>query len=276
MKTKCIASIVLAAGIGLLANASEMRTWTSTSGTTTEATFEKYEMGFIHLKLENGRVLKVNRNQLSDSDWRFVEKLDPDFRIVRVKLGESSAKVRRKGQKEMARSETVSYWYTNDGTLEIRRAEGLIAAIPFKDSMLNPFIKHSTSHDFVIAQHSVTTNGTSITFASWTAEAPFDDPQAKMARQFNNQRGVPYNLKVVTNFDAMVKAGRGSDVMPQFVFLTFDSNHPYKLDSSRQHALELLEADPAFQRFKHLKAVDAASDSGEGALDGYKTFERAK
>ena len=215
MKTKCIASIVLAAGIGLLANASEMRTWTSTSGTTTEATFEKYEMGFIHLKLENGRVLKVNRNQLSDSDWRFVEKLDPDFRVVRVKLGESSAKVRRKGQKEMARSETVSYWYTNDGTLEIRRAEGLIAAIPFKDSMLNPFIKHSTSHDFVIAQHSVTTNGTSITFASWTAEAPFDDPQAKMARQFNNQRGVPYNLKVVTNFDAMVKAGRGSSGFSQ-------------------------------------------------------------
>ena len=276
MKTKCIASIVLAAGIGLFANASEMRTWTSTSGTTIEASFEKYEMGFVHLKLENGKVLKVNRNQLVDKDWKFLEKLDPDFRVVRVKICESTAKVRTKGQRDMARSETVSFWYTNDGKLEIRKADGLVAAVPFQDSMLNPFIKHSTSHDFVIDQHSVTTNGTSIMFASWTAEAPFDDPQAKMARQFNNQRGVPYNLKVVTNFDAMAAAGRGSDIMPQFVYLTFDSNHPSRFDSSRQHVLELLEADPAFQRLKHLKAVDAASDSGDGALDGYKTFERAK
>lgn len=75
-KASCIVGTVFV--IMAIANA-EMRTWTSTEGTTLEAEFVKLEFSTVYLKTADGQSKKIPKTKLSSADRKLVEQLSSPF-----------------------------------------------------------------------------------------------------------------------------------------------------------------------------------------------------
>jgi thiol-disulfide isomerase/thioredoxin len=53
------------------------RTWTSTSGQTVEATFEKSKYGMVYLKKADGGTMQIAKSRLSPADRTIIDELEP-------------------------------------------------------------------------------------------------------------------------------------------------------------------------------------------------------
>lgn len=70
--------LIIVAATCLLAQA-EMRTWTSTAGTTLEAEFVKVESSTVYLKTADGQTKKIPKTKLSSADRKLAEQLSSPF-----------------------------------------------------------------------------------------------------------------------------------------------------------------------------------------------------
>ena len=70
---------ILAVCMSSLISNGEMRTWTSTAGTTIEAEFVKVKFNTVYLKAADGAVKKIPKSKLTQDDQLLVTKLDNPF-----------------------------------------------------------------------------------------------------------------------------------------------------------------------------------------------------
>ena len=59
--------------------ASEERTWTDVEGRKMVATLIDYSDGFLTLKTQQGKVVRVSREKFCDDDWLYVSSTNPDI-----------------------------------------------------------------------------------------------------------------------------------------------------------------------------------------------------
>jgi len=79
--------------ISTMATANELRTWTSTVGTTIEAKFVKEQFGTVHLETADGSVKKIKISKLSDQDRKLVAELTDPFAAKRAAKAKAAAEV---------------------------------------------------------------------------------------------------------------------------------------------------------------------------------------
>ena len=81
VSTRHMAIFIGLLGLSVLRSAAEgepaARTWTSTSGKTVEATYEKSVSGVVHLKKTDGGTLQIYKSKLSAADQAVIAKLEP-------------------------------------------------------------------------------------------------------------------------------------------------------------------------------------------------------
>jgi uncharacterized protein YkwD len=93
MKTICV--LVFLFGSLSLSMAGESRTWTSTSGTTLEASFERLFKSTVILKTDEGKELRVPLAKLSQADQDYVAAQTPDSPSSLVRAPTSSRSTTR-------------------------------------------------------------------------------------------------------------------------------------------------------------------------------------
>lgn len=70
--TMTLTALLMAAFFTFGEGASGLRSWSSTKGASVNASFEKLERGMVYLKKEDGKTIKINMNQLVQSDQQAV------------------------------------------------------------------------------------------------------------------------------------------------------------------------------------------------------------
>lgn len=71
--------------------ANELRTWTSSAGTTIEAKFVKEQSGVVHLETADGSIKKIKISKLSEQDRQLVDELTDPFAAKKAAEAKAAA-----------------------------------------------------------------------------------------------------------------------------------------------------------------------------------------
>ena len=77
--------------ISAMATANELRTWTSTAGTTIEAKFVKEQFGTVYLEIADGSVKQIQISKLSDQDRKLIAQLTDPFAAKKAAEAKAAA-----------------------------------------------------------------------------------------------------------------------------------------------------------------------------------------
>ena len=94
MKTgSLLTAVLLLASTMALAN--ELRTWTSTAGTTIEAKFVKEKLGLVYLEAADGSIKTIKISKLSEQDRKLITELTDPFAAKKTAEAKAAAEAPR-------------------------------------------------------------------------------------------------------------------------------------------------------------------------------------